>query len=120
MAYDHQQSLWSQKPGETKMVTGTNSTLYQSLCQICQTDEEIKDLFNVVRSMVTAIPCQRHPKNLRRRYQINNSTPFRLRCCFADCYHKLQRTAIIQWLATLVLDDVLDGEKLLREMRVDV
>lgn len=95
-------------------------TLYQSLCEICQTDEEIKDLFNVVRSMMTAIPCQRHPQNMRHRYQINNSTPFRLRCCFADCYHKLQRTAIIQWIATMVLDGVLDGEKLLREMRVGV
>ena len=56
----------------------TDPTLYQSLCEICQTDRDIKDLFNFARSMVGAIPCQRHPKNIRHLYQVNNTAPFRL------------------------------------------
>jgi hypothetical protein len=95
----------------------TDPTLYQSLCEICQTDNDIKDLFGTARSMVGSIPCQRHPNNIRHRYQINNTAPFRLRCCFADCYHKLQRTAIIQWIAVLASEEVIDGEALLQKMR---
>jgi len=98
----------------------TDPTLYQSLCEICQTDSQIKDLFNTARSMMVALPCQRHPSNQRHRYQINNTEPFRLRCCFADCYHKLQRTAIIKWISVLVLDGLLDGNVLLEEMGVRV
>lgn len=97
----------------------TDPTLYQSLCEICQTDRAIKDLFNTARSMVGAIPCQRHPKNIRHRYQINKTAQFRLRCCFAECYHKLQRTAIIQWIATLASEEVLDVEALLEEMMAE-
>lgn len=97
----------------------TDTTLYQSLSEICQTDRDIKDLFNTARSMVDAIPCQRHPKNIRHRYQINNQAPFRLRCCFADCYHKLQRTAVIQWIAVLASEEVLDGKALLAEMTAE-
>jgi len=55
----------------------TDPSLYQSLCAICQTDDQIRELFNIARSMVTAIPCQRHPNTARHRYQVNKSAPFR-------------------------------------------
>jgi hypothetical protein len=92
---------------------GSDPTFYQSLSSLCQSNDQIKQVFNLARSIMDAVPCQRHPDNKRHRYQINNSQPFRVRCCFADCYHKLQRTAILQWIADLVRDEKLDGVELL-------
>jgi hypothetical protein len=97
-------------------INKTDPTLYQTLCTLCPKDKQIKELFETARSIMKAVPCKRHPTNARHRYQSNSQEPFRIRCCFADCYHKLQTTAIIQWIAVLASDGKLDGDVLLRKL----
>lgn len=86
-------------------------TLFGSLSQHYQTDEEIKELFQLARanSGTDGLPCKRQPEDRHHRYQVNSQQPFRIRCCVHGCYHKLQRAAIIHWIAELVSTEVIDG-----------
>jgi hypothetical protein len=89
-------------------------TLFNILSEIYQTDDQIKALFQLARANSTGdgLPCKAHPNNQHHRYQVNNGQPFRIRCCMHGCYHKLQRAAIIHWIAELVNYNMVDGSKL--------
>jgi hypothetical protein len=92
-----------------------NSGLLGRLTTMYQSDDDIKELFNLARLSAGAVPCKAHPNKRAHRYQVNNTSPFRIRCCMPGCYHKLQRSAIIYWLVMLVKGEVLDGDVLLGE-----
>lgn len=85
--------------------------IFQSLANNFHTDQQIGQLFNVARDAAGQIPCKDFPDNPFYRYQVNNQSPYRVRCCMPGCYHRLSRTAIVHWIATLVEDEVIDGEK---------
>ena len=89
-------------------------TLFSTLSEIYQTDDQIRVLFQLARANSTGdgLPCKNHPNDQDHRYQDNNGQPFRIRCCMHGCYHKLQRAAIIHWIAELVNCNVVDGSKL--------
>jgi hypothetical protein len=89
-------------------------TLFNVLSKNYQTDDQIRALFQLARANSTGdgLPCKAYPNNHHHRYQVNNGQPFRIRCCMHGCYHKLQRAAIIHWIAELVNCDVADGSKL--------
>lgn len=88
----------------------TQSNIFHSLGERCQTDKEIKELFEQARggSHPYTLPCKAQPGNPNHRYQIHNQAPFRVRCSDPDCQHKLQRTALVHWIAELVQEGVID------------
>jgi hypothetical protein len=98
---------WNQSPAAAP-------TLFNILSEIYQTDDQIRALFQLARANSTGdgLPCKNQPNNHLHRYQVNNGQPFRIRCCMHGCYHKLQRAAIIHWIAELVNHNVVDGSKL--------
>ena len=85
-------------------------TLFSNLIQHYQTDDEDKELFQLARanSGTDRLPCKRQPEDRHHQYQVNSQQPFRIRCCVHGCYHKLQRAAIIHWIAELVSIEVID------------
>jgi hypothetical protein len=87
-------------------------TLFSTLSEVYQTDDQIRTLFQIARanSMGDGLPCKNHPNNQQHRYQVNNGRPFRIRCCMDGCYHRLQRAAIIHWIAELVTYNVFTGQ----------
>jgi hypothetical protein len=91
--------------------------IFQSLADSFHTDEQIEQLFTMARDAAGQIPCKAHPTNTNHRYQVNNRSPYRIRCCMPGCYHRLARSAIVHWIATLVEDEVIDGQSLAQEMR---
>ena len=82
--------------------------------EIYQTDDQIRALFELARanSCRDGLPCKSQPNDPSHRYQVNNGRPFRIRCCMHGCYHRLQRAAIIHWIAELVNHGVIDGANL--------
>jgi hypothetical protein len=102
-----QAAWWNAQPGDL------DEDLFQVLSRRYQSDEEISALFNKARSLAGAIPCKAHPHDRSHRYQLNNRSPFRIRCCVVGCYNRLQRSAIIHWIAQGVYDDWIDEEALL-------
>jgi len=91
--------------------------IFQSLANDFHTDEQIGRLFKMARDAAGQIPCKKYPNNIDHRYQVNNQSPFRVRCCMPGCYHRLARSAILHWIATLVEMEEIDGESLAAEMR---
>lgn len=89
------------------------SHVFQTLSTWYQTNDEIKALFNLARTNTTngrlGLPCKAHPTDPTHRYQSNERNPFRIRCSDKDCGNKLQRAAIIHWIADLVNRGVVDG-----------
>jgi hypothetical protein len=67
------------------------------------TDQEIYDFFQRARnaSHNGTIPCKAQPGNPTHRYQVHNRAPFRVRCSNGTCGSKLQRGALLHWLAEL-------------------
>jgi len=95
--------------------TDSPPTLFGKLCERYHTDEEIKTLFQLARENSIGghgLPCKSQPNNPAHRYQVNNGSPFRIRCCVPGCFHKLARAAIIQWISDLVRLEVIDGSVL--------
>jgi len=90
--------------------------IFQSLADNFHTDAQIRRLFNFARSAAGHVPCMNFPKDSTHRYQVNNQSPFRIRCCMPGCYHRLARTSIVHWIATLVELEMIDGECLAAEM----
>lgn len=90
------------------------SLVFHSLSLGYQTDEQIQELFNLARTSCQGgcVPCKKNPEDDRHRYQVNNRVPFRVRCCIKGCFHKLQRVALIHWIAELVVTGRLDEESL--------
>ena len=91
--------------------------IYQSLANNFHSDEEIGRLFNYARNTAGHVPCKDFPNDPTHRYQVNNRSPYRIRCCMPGCFHRLARTGIVHWIATLVEQEVIDGESLAAEMR---
>lgn len=89
-------------------------SVFQQLCQRYRTDGTIKDLFNLARAAggVNGLPCKKEPTQRNHRYQVNGQNPFRIRCCVRGCYHKLSGANILQWVAQLVTDGVLEEGRL--------
>ena len=89
-------------------------TMFNTLSQRYQTDQDIRELFQLARvnSGTDGLPCKKHPEDRHHRYQVNSQEPFRIRCCVHGCYHKLQRAAIIHWIAELVSTEVIDSTSL--------
>jgi hypothetical protein len=98
---------WNEGPGDL------GQDLFQVISRQYQTDEEISMLFNKARQLGGTIPCKAHPNNRSHRYQLNNRSPFRIRCCVVGCYNRLQRSAIIHWIAQLAYDNWIHEEALL-------
>lgn len=98
---------WNQQPGNL------DQDLFQVLSRLYQTDEEIGTLFDKAKTLAGYIPCKAHPSNQSHRYQRNNRSPFRVRCCVVGCYNRLQRSAIIHWIAQLVYDNWIHQSALL-------
>lgn len=105
---------WNEQPGNTE------SDLFQQLGGDYQTDEEIRRLFETARTLAGSIRCKAYPDNERHRYQINNPSPFRIRCCVSGCYNKLQRAAIVHWIAQLVRDDWINLTALVDRLQGEV
>ncbi|RSH89776.1 hypothetical protein EHS25_001762 [Saitozyma podzolica] len=70
------------------------SAIFQELSEMYQSDEEIRDLYEQARgsSHPYTLPCKAQPGNPDHRYQ-----------------HKLQRTALVHWIAELIQGGVIDG-----------
>jgi hypothetical protein len=90
------------------------ATVFRQLIQKYQTDDQIRDLFHKAKegAEYQALPCKQEPGNPSHRYQVHNRTPFRVRCSIGDCGSKLQRSALIHWIAELVQSGVVNGEGL--------
>ncbi|RSH83632.1 hypothetical protein EHS25_005536 [Saitozyma podzolica] len=56
-------------------------TLFNNLSEIHQTDDQIRELFQLARANSTGdgLPCKAHPNHQHHRYQVNNGQPFRIR-----------------------------------------
>lgn len=90
------------------------SNVFRQLSERYSTDEEIQELFETARDSgyPYALPCMSHPGDPNHRYQIHNRSPFRVRCSHRDCQHKLQRTALVHWIAELIQGGVVDASRL--------
>jgi len=80
-------------------------------------DEQIGRLFNSARNAAGHIPCMDFPEDPTNRYRVNNRSPYRERCHMPSCSHRLARASIIRWIATLVEQEVIDGDSLAAGMR---
>lgn len=98
---------WNQQANDTE------PDLFQLLGRQHQTDPDIARLFERARALAGSIPCKANPDNRAHRYQINNRSPFRIRCCVVGCYNKLQRSAVVHWIAQLVHDSWINSTALL-------
>lgn len=88
------------------------SSLFHTLAECCGSDLEVKALFNAARTMAGTVPCKAYPDDRQHRYQVNSNTPFRVRCCKSGCYHKLNRSALVHWIATLAQQGWVNGDTL--------
>lgn len=90
------------------------SAIFQHLTTTYQSDQEILNLFETARDGAHpyAVPCKAAPGNPSHRYQVHERSPFRVRCSSKQCRHKLQRTALIHWIAELIQGGVIDGSGL--------
>ena len=90
-------------------------TVFLELSELCQTDQEIKELFQAARRVgrrPQCLPCKRQPDDPSHRYQVHARHPFGLRCGFKACSHKLAGAAVVQWIAELVRSEVVDHDAL--------
>lgn len=80
------------------------ATIFRQLIENYQLDDEIRGLFWKAKEGAEyhALPCKEEPGNPGHRYQVHNRTPFRVRCSSEGCGSKLQRSALIHWIAELV------------------
>jgi hypothetical protein len=87
------------------------SEVFQQLSERYQTDDQIMELFEAARGSAHpyALACKAQPGNPDHRYQVHARSPFRVRCSHRDCHHKLQRTALVHWIAELLQGGVIDG-----------
>jgi hypothetical protein len=90
------------------------STLETSsrLSELCQTDAQLKLLFTTARQLAGVIPCQKQPEDGRHRYQVNNNSPFRVRCGATGCNVRLRRVGLIHWLVALVGMELIDWDEM--------
>ena len=49
------------------------------------TNEQIGQLFNMARDAAGQIPCKDFPDNPDHQYQVNNQSPYWIRCCMPGC-----------------------------------
>ena len=84
------------------------ATIFRQLIENYQLDDEIRGLFWKAKEGAEyhALPCKEEPGNPGHRYQVHNRTPFRVRCSSEGCGSKLQRSALIHWIAELVQSGV--------------
>ena len=84
--------------------------VFEALSARYQSDNEIKALFELARSSghPYTLPCKAQPGNRTHRYQVHARKPFRVRCSDHDCQHKLQRAALVHWIAELVQEGIID------------
>ena len=90
-------------------------TVFLELSELCQTDQEIQELFQAARRVgrrPQCLPCKRKPDDAAHRYQVHARHPFGLRCGFKACSHKLAGAAVVQWIAELVRSEVVDHDAL--------
>jgi len=101
-------ALWLSTPSTDRAV------IYQELLERHQTDQEIRILFDKAREAGPhfGLPCKSKPGNPEHRYQVHSKSPFRVRCASLDCGSKLQRTALVHWIAELVQGAVLSADVL--------
>jgi hypothetical protein len=92
----------------------TVTSVFQQLSQTFQTDEDIGRLFQSARasSQGNALPCKAHPGDNAHQYQKHSKQPYRVWCSKGDCQHKLQRAALIKWIAHLVDTGLIQKESL--------
>jgi hypothetical protein len=69
--------------------------LSSRLSELCQTDAKPKAVFTTARQLAGVIPCQKQSIDCRHRYQVNNSSPFRVRCGATGCNDRLRRVGLI-------------------------
>jgi hypothetical protein len=93
-----------------------NMSLKDRLNRLCQTNTQIKLLFRVARRLAGAIPCKAQLAEPSHRYQVNNRSPFRIRCCCPGCNNKLQRAAVIQRIIQVVENGILESDALMKEI----
>ena len=74
--------------------------------------EPIVQHFSLGRNAAGSILCTADSTDDDHRYQVNNRSPFRIRCCMPGCYHRPSQAAIVHWLATLTEDEVIEGQSL--------
>jgi hypothetical protein len=90
------------------------------LSELCQSDAQVKLLFTKARQLAGIIPCQQQPEDPGHRYQVNSSSPFRVRCGARGCNHKLRRVGLIHWLVTSVVDGFIDEDDLLNAVEEEL
>jgi len=80
------------------------ATIFRHLIENYQSDDQIRELFLKAKETAGyhAMPCKGEPGDPGHRYQVHNTTPFRVRCSSEGCGSKLQRSALIHWIAELV------------------
>ena len=84
------------------------ANIFRQLITNYQSDDQIRELFQRAKENAEfhALPCKEEPGDQDHRYQIHNRSPFRVRCSDKDCGSKLQRSALIHWIAELVQSGV--------------
>jgi len=96
------------------MPSSDRAKVFRELVEKYQTDGDIKNLFALAKESAeyNALPCKADPGNPSHRYQIHGRTPFRVRCSSGGCRSKLQRSALVHWIAELVQSGVVDRSNL--------
>jgi hypothetical protein len=87
------------------------ANVFRQLIENCQSDDEIREIFLQAKESAEyhALPCKEEPGNPGHRYQVHSRSPFRVRCSSAGCGSKLQRSALLHWIAELVQTGVVSG-----------
>jgi len=104
---------WNAAMGQASAVMD----LLDFLNRTCRTDPQIELLFTVAKDQHGAVPCKREPEDPRHRYHGARPSPYRIRCGFQGCNSSMQRSAVIQWIVSLVDDEELDGDRLVNDLR---
>jgi hypothetical protein len=73
--------------------------------------------FDTARFLAGGVPCQQHPDMAGRRYQVNNKSPFRVRCGATGCNHELRQAGLTQWIVAMVTEGRINWIDLLDKWR---
>jgi len=84
--------------------------MFRVLGEECQTDEALRNLSKQAQGAthLYAPPCKNQPDNRGHHYQIHFRAPIRVLCSERDCGWKLQRTALLHWIAELLQGGLID------------
>jgi hypothetical protein len=90
-----------------------DATIQQRLAAVYNTDQDIGRLYFQARAYcLTGVPCKAHPEDPEHAYHVNQRHNFRVRCKVPECHNSVRGGSLVQWIADLVANGVINGEVL--------